>query len=953
VAGLDERLQSALPEHYVIERELGRGGMATVYLAEDRKHHRQVAVKVLHPDLASILGRTRFLREIEIEASLQHPGIIPLYDSGATDEVTYYVMPYVEGDSLRERLDREKQLPLESALRIAREVGDALAHAHAHHIIHRDIKPGNILLSGGHALVADFGIARAVTVAAGEQITTSGLAVGTPAYMSPEQASAKDPVDQRADIYALGCVVYEMLAGQPPFTGATAQAVLAQHRLERPPSLEVVRPGVGHGVQHVVDKALAKAPADRYQTVEEFLAALEQAAVAPESGEYSPARRGLRRWWWAGAWAVPAVAAATAILLGGFPRALDSNRIVVFPLQARGDSSVRPDGVMIGSLINAALETAEPLVVRDGWTWLTPEQRHDPTLITNDDMARIARRQHARNALGGWVLRAGDSLRVGLSLLDVQADSLLPQVSQAGIASPTAATQLGLRALGVLLSRFLAHGRRLDILALQDRDPAAVVATVLGDLAYRDSKFTEARAHYRRALALDSAMVLAAVKGASSASWNHADAEARALVGVALRHLDRVPVRYRYFVTGLRAYFANDPDAAAAAFGRAIALDSGWTEAWMARGEVHYHFLYDGWNPDSLAEADFERARRLDPGFAPALYHLAELSLRRGWSPRGDSLYRALRAAGPDPKWVRQILWLSLCMRSGPDAVEWARLAHGSVAAAEEMLTVGHRLATGGAQPVCAERALAAVLDGAPRESLFTRWDALVGLQSLLVAQRRYRELRTLLDVAKDSVHRAALGLALVDAVAGAGTDSLAAQAIRDQGGDAPDFRALRTIPTLWFQGLWAWHGRDAQRLARVVDALAARLPQRDSTGVDSLIHGAMAARLSVLRADTARAIALLSALSPRGTMGKMAWDFWAPLAEERLLLARLLLARGEYAAALRVGGVFDAAAPIGYVPYVPASLAVRLRAAERLGRSDLASRFRARLVALGRRDLL
>jgi hypothetical protein len=475
----------------------------------------------------------------------------------------------------------------------------------------------------------------------------------------------------------------------------------------------------------------------------------------------------------------------------------------------------------------------------------------------------------------------------------------------------------------------------------------------LGDLAYRDSRFLEARSHYRRALELDSAMVLAALKGASAASWSHADAEARTLLGIALRHLDRVPVRYRHFAAGMRAYFGNQPAAAAAAYSRAIALDSGWTEAWMARGEVHYHFLYDGWNPDSLAEADFEQARRLDPGFAPALYHLAELSLRRGWTPHGDSLYRALRAAGPGAKWVRQILWLSRCQRSGPEAVDWARLARGSVAAAEEMLTVGHRLATGGAQPACAERALAAVLDAAPRESLFTRWDALVGLQSLLVAERRYREVRSLLAVAQDSVHRAARGLALEDAVAGAGTDSLAATAIRDQGGDAPDFRTLRTTPTLWFQGLWAWHLHDVGRLAAVVDALAARLPRGDSTGVDSLIYGAMAARLAVLRADTARAIVLLSALTPRGSMAKLAWETWPPLAGERLLLAQLLLARREYAAVLRVGGVFDTAAPIAYVPYLPASLSVRLRAAERLGRADLAARYRARLVALGRQDLL
>jgi len=918
--------------------------MATVYLAEDVKHRRQVAVKMLHPDLASILGRTRFLREIEIAASLIHPGIIPLYDSGATDEITYYVMPYVEGDSLRERLDRERQLPLESALRIAREVGDALSHAHAHQIIHRDIKPANILLSGGHALVADFGIARAVTAAGGEQITTSGLAVGTPAYMSPEQASAKDPVDQRTDVYALGCVVYEMLAGQPPFTGATAQAVLAQHRLEHPPSLEVVRPGVGHGVRHVVDKALAKAPADRFQTVEGFVVALEQAAIAPESGEYVPARRGVRRWWWVGAGAALAVSAATAILWGGFPRALDANHIVVFPLQARGDSSVRGDGVMIGSLINAALETAEPLVVRDGWMWLTPEQRRDPTLITNDDMARIARRQHARYALGGWVLRVGDSARVGLSLLDVRADSLLPQVSQAGVFGPTFVPELGLRAVSVVLSRFLARGRRIDVQALQDRNPAAVVQAVLGDLDYREAKFTSALIHYQQALRLDSALVLAALKGASAANWNHDSATAVTLVDVVLRQVGRVPPKYRHFAAGLWAYLTNDADSAAASYGRALALDSSWTEAWMALGEVHYHFLLGSWNPDSVAEDRFERARRLDPGFSPALYHLAEIALRRGWNPRGDSLVSALRAARPDGNWLRKINWMMRCVRDGPGAVDWDRAARGAGDVPFDLLVVAHGIAK--AQPMCAERAFRAALEGAARESLSTRWNALVGLQTMLVAQGRFRELQRLLDWGIDSVHQATRTLQLMDALVGAGTDSGAAAGIRELGGPAAHLRG-HGPQWLWWQGMWAWHSRDASRLERIVAFLADTMRVGQSDGLDTLVHGAMAARLALLRGDSASAVERLFSLTPRGTMSEVGWEFIAPLPEERLLLAQLLLAAGRNAEALTVAGVFDSSQPMAYALLLPASLEVRLRAAERLGRAEAAASCRRRLREL------
>ncbi len=240
VSDLLESLRETLADRYAIERELGRGGMATVYLAEDRKHRRPVAIKVLHPELAAALGAERFLREIEIAARLQHPHILPLYDSGSAGGQLYYVMPYVEGESLRDRLSREQQLPLEDALRIATEVAGALAYAHSHGIVHRDIKPENIMLSGGTAVVADFGIAHAVT-AAGEEhdLTQTGTIIGTPAYMSPEQATGSAELDGRSDEYSLACVVYEMVVGEPPFTGPTAQAIIARHSLDMvsPPSI--------------------------------------------------------------------------------------------------------------------------------------------------------------------------------------------------------------------------------------------------------------------------------------------------------------------------------------------------------------------------------------------------------------------------------------------------------------------------------------------------------------------------------------------------------------------------------------------------------------------------------------------------------------------------------------------------------------------------------------------
>ncbi len=267
-------LTEALADRYRIERELGRGGMATVYLAQDMKHDRRVAVKVLHPDLAAALGGERFLAEIKTTAALQHPHILPLHDSGEAGGVLFYVMPFVDGESLRDRLNRERQLPIDDALRIAREVADALQSAHEHGVIHRDIKPENILLQGGHALVADFGIALAVQQAGGSRMTQTGLSLGTPQYMSPEQAMGEKSIDKRSDLYALGAVTYEMLAGEAPFSGPTVQAIVAKVLTDTARPLSELRKSVPDYVSDAVAHALEKLPADRVGSAAAFLAAL-------------------------------------------------------------------------------------------------------------------------------------------------------------------------------------------------------------------------------------------------------------------------------------------------------------------------------------------------------------------------------------------------------------------------------------------------------------------------------------------------------------------------------------------------------------------------------------------------------------------------------------------------------------------------------------------------------
>jgi Tol biopolymer transport system component len=284
VTAIPTELLAALADRYRVERQLGRGGMATVYLARDVKHDRLVAIKLLHPELAAVLGAERFLAEIRTTASLQHPHILPLFDSGDVGGQLFYVMPFVDGETLRSRLDRETQLPLTDAIQVAREIADALAYAHDRGVIHRDVKPENILLQGGHALVADFGIALAVQHAGGHRMTQTGLSLGTPQYMAPEQATGEKAVDGRADIYALGAVCYEMLMGEPPFTGPTPQAIIARVLTDTPRSIRATRGTVPAHVEWAITRAMEKLPADRWASAQQFSNALSDAGVMTRAG---------------------------------------------------------------------------------------------------------------------------------------------------------------------------------------------------------------------------------------------------------------------------------------------------------------------------------------------------------------------------------------------------------------------------------------------------------------------------------------------------------------------------------------------------------------------------------------------------------------------------------------------------------------------------------------------
>jgi serine/threonine-protein kinase len=592
-----ERLSAALADRYRIERELGQGGMATVYLAEDLKHKRMVAIKVLAPELTAVLGAERFLREIETTASMRHPHILPLYDSGEAAELLYYVMPYVEGESLRDRLDREKQLPLDDALQVAREVADALSYAHSRGIVHRDIKPENILLESGHAVVADFGIARAISAAGGTTLTGTGMAIGTPAYMSPEQAAGSKDLDGRSDLYSLGCVLYEMLAGQPPFTGPTVESVVHQHLTAEPRSVTQLRPAVPAAVAMALQRALAKTPADRFNPVALFAEAIRESGAAAVTTP-APARRARR-------WAVPAaalvlVAAATLLLTrpwraGGAARS--DRSIAVLPFQnLSGDEENAFFAAGVHEDILTYLAKVRDVRVISSSSVMHYADRRTP-------IRDVARELGVRYVMEGSVRRAANRVRVTAQLIDARTDEHLWADNFDGeladvFTIQTTIAQAIVRALEARLSpeerRRLAE-RPTESTEAYDLFLRARVRSQGAGISLQADLETERL--LEQAVAVDSGFALAfALLGEARTAtyWFSAD---------------RTPERLA---------------AAKEAIDRAFRLRPDLPEAHFALAAYYYRGFYD--YPRALEQ--LERARRGFPGSTKIL-HLMGLTLRR------------------------------------------------------------------------------------------------------------------------------------------------------------------------------------------------------------------------------------------------------------------------------------------------------------------------------------
>lgn len=630
-----EDLQRALPDRYRVEQEIGRGGMATVFLAHDAQLGRRVAIKVLHPDLASSLGAERFAREIRVLAQLSHPNILPVLDSGGANGILYYVMPFVEGESLRDRLDREKQLPIEVAVATACEVADALGYAHASGVIHRDIKPENVLVSDGHAVVADFGIAR-LADDGGEKLTMTGMSLGTAAYMSPEQASG-EAVDGRSDLYSLACMLYELLVGAPPFAGANSMAVMARHAMEPPPLIRVVRAAVPEEIEEVVLRALEKSPADRFGSVAEFKAALLGEAATTATARYTSRYTSMRRvpaprpsWWrrnpiLSAGLALLVVTGAIAVGMSGIGQAnhaLPDNaaRVAVTYFTEAPGSDLRyladalTEGV-IDELSGARVDVASANAV-------------GPFRGIHVAADSIGRALDVGTVVRGAIERVGDGVKVTVQLWDALEDRELDKRTfQAASANPAALQEMVAERVADLVRSRVGQEVMLRRDGLGTRSGEAWTAYRLAELRRKhgDSLLADGAAGSALGVYAAADSLLQSAQQLDD-SWVAVPAR-RAMVSLATAQaLAEDPIRSREAV-----------DAGLAHADRALALKADDADALTAKGDLLFYQYSRHLIPDARegertlvrAESALVRAVRVNPDQARAWSTLSALYYRK------------------------------------------------------------------------------------------------------------------------------------------------------------------------------------------------------------------------------------------------------------------------------------------------------------------------------------
>ena len=684
-----ERLHAALSDRYRVERVLGRGGMATVYLAEDLRHRRRVAIKVLKREVAATLGADRFLREIEIAAGLHHPHAVPVYDSGEAGGVLYFVMPYVE-ESLAARLQRSGPLPVRDAVRILIQVVDALSVAHERGIVHRDIKPHNILLSRDHAYLADFGVAKAVADArrGDGSDTTGGIALGTPAYMSPEQAAGEPDVDHRSDIYAVGVVAYEALAGRPPFDEGDAGALLTAHLTRRPTRVTRVRAEVPGALGDVVMRCLAKDRGLRWASAADLLEALRGVEVSQATTAARPARPllGGRRIAWLAAPVVLALVLAGVVRVfraTGPARSADTAAVAAFPFRvAASDPELRYLREGIVDLLAASLNgeggprALVPQTVISAWRRAGGAADVD---LPEDVNLRIARGLGAGQALLGSIVGSRDRLVVNASLFDADGGNVRARATVDGPLDslPALVDRLAGQLLGSLAGVSL---QRIEELTSTSLD--ALKAYLDGQAAYRDGRYPTAIEHFSHAIEIDSSFALAGLSYAITARWVTGRNPA---VGsrIAWEHRHRLGGQDRVLLDAWLGPHGLGPVTEAellAAREAAVQALSDQPQAWYLYADQLYHYgpVLGLEHSMERAMAAFQRALALDPSFGPAVDHVLERAVTAGdvgtvraLAPRylGDG-----RAAGRDA--LR--FWLvAAALQETPPLEDWRRSVDG------------------------------------------------------------------------------------------------------------------------------------------------------------------------------------------------------------------------------------------------------------------------------------
>ncbi|MEO8637075.1 MAG: protein kinase [Gemmatimonadales bacterium] len=939
-------MTAALADRYELLGEIGRGGMAIVYLARDLRHDARVAIKVLRPELAVALGGERFLREIHISASLQHPNILPVLDSGTAAGTSYFVMPFVEGESLLQRLQRESRLPVEEAVRLTAEVADGLAHAHAAGFIHRDIKPGNILLSHGHAVLADFGVARALDASTADRLTETGLSVGTVTYMSPEQAHA-GRLDGRSDVYSLGCVLYEALAGTPPFTGPSAQAIMARSAIDPVPSIRTVRQGVPQALEAAINKALAKVPEDRFATAAEFRDEILRAASMPilTGAGVSPTRP-----WWRGRQAMLAAGVVGVLaILAVWRRTitdplLDPNRVMVYPLVLPSDwPGARTSGEDVATVIGSAMDGAASLRWVDGWQLLNSAQRENIRLLAVREAMQIARAQRCAYAITGRLVARGDSADVFLELYDVGGDSVIAR-APGKAATIGESWRGGMRAVTELLPRLIRTTVPDVETAWKARPPQAVAHFLLGEAAFRRVRLAEALAEFRKAIEADSTFGIAAVRGAQVATWNHQPREAASLIRVATGQ--ELSPRYRLFASGFQAYLDGRADSAVAQLRAAVALDPSMMVSWMQLGEVYMHLLPVEGNTDSLAEAAFGQARAIDSTATPLQFHLVEILARRGDQRGASVLARQFVNVAADTQLAREVELVSSC---GPVGFTGLDLRETAVRRPLPLSLAAHSL---GASPVTARCAMASYEMLLQEDTARTdaadgrRFFALLGLVNGRLTQGRTDDAVNVIEQFRQRWGSGASLYLLAAPVVPPLADRARAVARQDSIDYGPEYARLDYPVRLWELGVWAAQ-EGKPRLARAVaNNLAARAVR--GARLDSLVASSLAGHASLAEGDSLLALQRFEQLiAEAAPVDELTWNEVAPLGFDRLTLGRLLMWHHEYARALGVLAVHDSALPAVYPLYLRASLLLRAEAADALKDASLAASLRARVAAL------